>query len=439
MKIIYNIIFLLFLLISCDDSHDTNTEQMEISLSEMYWTIQSGTTLNDVINDITIDKKDNIYLSGYSQGTLSELSNSGNKDVILLKYNDKGKLVWSKQIGTLTNEEGKGIKYDSQNNIYVVGSTHSSLDGNTHTGLSDLFILKYNELGIKQWSKQLGTDKIDQALSVLIDSSESVFITGRTNGDLVSNTNKDNKSDYFIIKYDNSGNKISTNQFGVTKDDISFSITNDKTGNIYISGSTSNTLDNETHIGGKDLFIVKYDSSLNRLWTKTLGTSNDEEAYSLALDSLGNLYVVGYTKGSLDGNSRLGTSNDKDIFIIKYDEDGNKEWSRQVGTSSEDIAYDVAVDSLDRIYITGKTCSDFNGNSHKGDCDYFLMKINSTGRQIWTRQGGTSFLDIAKSVDFDSSNNIYICGYTFGSIDGKNQLGGADYFVVKYNNEGYKQ
>ena len=436
---IFSKLILIILLTSCDDSHNTNTEEMENALSNMYWTIQSGTISNDVIHDITIDKNDNIYLSGYSQGSLDGYSNIGNRDVILLKYDKSGKIEWSSQFGTTSNDEGKGIKNDSQNNVYVVGTTYSGIDGNTYVGLSDLFLFKYNDSGLKQWSRQLGTSNIDQALSLFLDNSNNIFLTGRTNSDLVTNANKDNKSDYFIVKYDNSGNKISTNQFGVSKDDISFDLIGDSTGNIYVTGSTSNTLDNESYVGGKDIFLVKFDSSLNRMWTKTLGTTNDEEAYNIAMDSLGNSYIVGYTRGALDGNSRYGEINDKDMFIIKYDEDGNKEWSLQEGTSSEDVAYSVAVDSSDYIYITGKTCSDFKGNSHKGDCDYFLKKINSSGKMIWTRQGGTSYLDISLGIDFDSFDNVFVCGYTFGSIDGKNNLGGADFFVVKYNKYGYKQ
>ena len=102
-------------MIGCDDSHNTNTEEMENALSEMYWTIQSGSGSNDVIYDITIDKNDSIYLSGYTQGSLTGSSNIGNKDVILIKHNKNGKIDWSRQIGTVSNDEGKGIKYDSQN------------------------------------------------------------------------------------------------------------------------------------------------------------------------------------------------------------------------------------------------------------------------------------------------------------------------------------
>ena len=126
---IFSKIILIILLTSCDDSHNTNTEEMENALSNMYWTIQSGTVSNDVINDITIDKNNNIFLSGYSQGSLDGYSNIGNRDVILLKYDKSGKIEWSSQFGTTSNDEGKGIKNDSQNNVYVVGTTYSSIDG----------------------------------------------------------------------------------------------------------------------------------------------------------------------------------------------------------------------------------------------------------------------------------------------------------------------
>ena len=124
-------------------------------------------------------------------------------------------------------------------------------------------------------------------------------------------------------------------------------------------------MDSETHVGNKDIFIVKFDASLNREWTKQIGTSSDDESYGVTHDSLGNIYIIGYTQGNLDNNVRKGTGNDKDYFILKYDENGNKIWSRQGGTDAEDIAYDVAKDSLDNIYIAGKTCSSLNNNNLK--------------------------------------------------------------------------
>ena len=56
-------------------------------------------------------------------------------------------------------------------------------------------------------------------------------------------------------------------------------------------------------------------------WTKQLGTASDDEASGVATDSSGNVYVTGYTRGGLDGNSSAGNS---DLFVVKYDSDGNK-------------------------------------------------------------------------------------------------------------------
>ena len=441
MKIIFLLLALsLTFFLSCDNSINTNSDEVNSALSDFYWTVQSGSSLNEVINDIEIDNKSNIYIVGYTLGDLYGTTNSGNKDIIILKYNDNGTLEWSRQIGTNKNEEAMGISKDQQNSIFIVGSTYGGLEGESHQGSSDIFILKYNELGAKQWSDQLGTNKIDYATSVSLDISGNPFLTGSTNRGLDSNSNAgDNKSDYFISKYDNSGNKQSTNQYGVTKDDTAYAIAIDGSGNLYVTGSTSNALDSETHVGNKDVFIVKFDASLNREWTKQIGTTSNDESYGVTYDSLGNIYVIGYTQGNLDNNVRKGTGNDKDFFILKYDENGNKIWSRQGGTDTEDIAYDVAKDSLDNIYIAGKTCSSLNNNNFKGACDYFLIKYNSSGTVQWTKQGGTSSEDIAKGVDIDSSNNIYITGYTYGSIDGNKNQGGTDYFLIKFNTEGFKQ
>ena len=173
MKIIFLLLALsLTFFLSCDNSINTNSDEVNSALSDFYWTVQSGSSLNEVINDIEIDNKSNIYIVGYTSGDLHGTSNSGNKDIIILKYNDNGTLEWSRQIGTNKNEEAMGISKDQQNSILIVGSTYGGLEGESHQGSSDIFILKYNELGTKQWIDQLGTNKIDY----IIRTKESLFL-----------------------------------------------------------------------------------------------------------------------------------------------------------------------------------------------------------------------------------------------------------------------
>ena len=89
-----------------------------------------------------------------------------------------------------------------------------------------------------------------------------------------------------------------------------------------MTGYTYGGLDGNTNSGGKDIFLVKYDSSGTKQWTKQLGTSSYEIGFGVSTDSSGNIYVTGNTLGNLDGNTNSG---DEDIFLVKYDSSGTKQ------------------------------------------------------------------------------------------------------------------
>ena len=97
-----------------------------------------------------------------------------------------------------------------------------------------------------------------------------------------------------------------------------------------MTGYTGGGLDGNTSSGGKDIILVKYNSSGTKQWTKQLGTSTTEYGRELTTDSSGNIYVTGFTRGGLDGNTNLGSS---DIFLIKFNSSGTKIWTKQLGTS----------------------------------------------------------------------------------------------------------
>ena len=88
----------------------------------------------------------------------------------------------------------------------MTGSTDGGLDGNTSSGESDIFLIKYNSSGTKQWTKQLGTSSYDSGFGVTTDTSGNIYITGQTKGGLDGNTNS-GKRDIFLIKFNSSGTK----------------------------------------------------------------------------------------------------------------------------------------------------------------------------------------------------------------------------------------
>ena len=91
---------------------------------------------------------------------------------------------------------------------------------------------------------------------------------------------------------------------------------------IYITGRTEGSLDSNNNLGSYDGFLVKYNSSGKKQWTKQFGTSSTDWANGVAIDSSGNIVVTGYTDGSLDGNSNSGGS---DLFLLKFNSSGTKQ------------------------------------------------------------------------------------------------------------------
>ena len=131
----------------------------------------------------------------------------------MVKYNSSGTHQWTNQLGTDRYDEARGVATDSSGNVYVTGYTEGGLDGNTNAGKADLFVVKYNSRGTKQWTKQLGTPSTDTANGVTTDSSGNVYVAGGTYGGLDGNTGS-GVSDLFVIKYNSSGSKQWTNQLG---------------------------------------------------------------------------------------------------------------------------------------------------------------------------------------------------------------------------------
>jgi hypothetical protein len=225
---------------------------------------------------------------------------------------------------------------DSSGNIYVAGGTGGDLDGNNNAKdcnlwcTTDLFVVKYYDNGTKHWTKQMGTLESEGAYGVANDSSGNFYLTGYTLGGLDGNTNS-GSSDIFLVKYYDNGTKQWTKQLGTSSSESGNEVTVDSSGNVYVAGSTSGGLDG-TNAGNSDLFVVKYNSSGTKQWTKQLGTSSNDYAYGVATDSSGNVYVTGTTEGGLDGNSHAAADSDNgtsstgtDVFLVKYDSNGNKQ------------------------------------------------------------------------------------------------------------------
>jgi hypothetical protein len=90
---------------------------------------------------------------------------------------------------------------------------------------------------------------------------------------------------------------------------------------VYVTGYTEAWLDDEYHVGNWDAFLVKYDAAGQRQWTRQFGTYAADEASAVAIDASGAVYVAGSTQAAIDDNSWVGG---EDLFVVKYDANGNR-------------------------------------------------------------------------------------------------------------------
>jgi len=388
------------------------------SFTPLWTTKQLGSSSDDYAKDIAIDSSGNFYITGKASGELDGNTYGGGfGDTILVKYNSSVVKQWTKQIATSTNDAGYGVDTDSSGNVFVGGSIS----------------YKFDSSGTQLWTKNVAT----MTMAVATDSSGNSYFMGYTTSSMDSNSNAGG-NDVFLVKYNSGGTKQWSSLSGTTSEDYGLGLSVDSNNNIYLTGHTKGSLDGNTNAGApySDIFLIKYYDNGTKHWTKQLGTSLNDYGMDVTVDSSDNIYVAAYVEGELDGNNYGGSG---DIALIKYYDNGTKHWTQQLGTTSGEQAQGVATDSSGNIYITGYTSGGLDGNSNSGSQDIFLVKYNSSGTKQWTKQLGTSSNDSGQAVVTDSSGDIHITGNTSGGLDGNTNSGDQDIFLVKYNSSGTKQ
>ncbi len=378
----------------------TNDEQENVLLvkydfsGDKKWTADiSGikTSFSDIVNSLAVANS-GVFVIGNTSGEVDENINQGEKDFFLLMYNYFGEEQWNVQLGTSSDDIASDVFVDNGGNIFITGYTTGELfatkPDQTHDGKVDLFMVRYTAIGViyPGANKQLLTISNDYARGIAVDNTGNKYITGDTSGDMEVSYKDDNKSagkkDLFLLRYNSYNSLQWIRQIGTSENDIGCEVAVDASGDIYVAGVTWGDLDStgdEQHVGGTDVFLMKYDSTGDQLWIKQLGTTGDEYVTGMTIDSNEDIYITGSTTGDLDGNTNAG---DSDIFLIKYNKLGEKLWSKLFGTISQDSSSDIAIDTVDNLYLSGSTTGGFDGNTNldsSGTSDIFLMKLDTSG------------------------------------------------------------
>ena len=197
-----------------------------------------------------------------------------------------------------------------------------------------------------------------------------------------------------------------------------------------------------------DAFLAKYSSAGTCLWSKGFGGTADDAGYGVAVDSNNNVIVAGDFGGTADfGGGSVTGQPGYNIFVAKYASDGTYQWARTFGSPSggSNIAYSVAVDSGGNVGLTGQfqNSIDFGGGTITAAGSFpaaFVVKLNSSGGYVWSKGFGGTFSEMGHGIAFDPSGNAVAVGQFKNTIDtgcgSLTSAGGLDIFVVKYSPSG---
>jgi|GEM_PF-1596543 len=400
-----------------------------------------------------------------------------------------GRFISELVIGGLGITQVGGTAFDQSGNFYVSGTFTGlmSFDTTPQTTLIssddfDAYIAKYDNTGKALWARAIiGASQlpeglsVDGALSIAVDSQGNSYVGGGFVSQIKFKDANDNtvatltdsgtglNFEPFIAKYDANGTLLwarggNTNSpqsdvfLGVGINGI-LDIAVDSSGNPFISGTASGTNFLGTPIsviGGSDALVARLDPATgNPVWVSVVGSTANDDAFSLAVDSASNVYVAGGLEGTTTfptapASTTLENQSGADSFIAKYDQNGQLLWVEQI-TSDEDITgFNIAVAATGHLYLSGvfSGSARFDSSAIQVTSELlfgtgYLAKYDTDGQIEWlliVGAAGDLFSQINR-VALDSSGNPYISGIYVGQITVEGETsaagGGQDMFVVK--------
>src|SRR4030066_1939439 len=308
---------------------------------------------DDRANGLAVDGSGNVYVTGYSwSGTPF--------DYATIKYSSAGDTLWVRRYNGPGNDNDGAVALavDGSGNVYVTGYSWS---GTTF----DYATIKYSYAGDTLWVRRYNGpgNNYDVAYTLAVDGSGNVYVTGSSG----------------TIKYSASGDSLWFGVYG------GHDLAIDGSGNVYVAG------------GGLDYITIKYSSDGDTLWVRSYnGPGNEyDEASALAVDDSGNVYVTGSSVGSDPYNYT-------DYATIKYSSSGDTLWVKRYNGAGNggDGANALAVDDRGNVYVTGWSLGTVWPDNDYATIKYFPCTSATPKTGDANGDGEVNLADIIFKIDY---------------------------------------
>lgn len=330
---------------------------------------------------IAIDAQDRIYITGSYDGNADfgngiTLNSLGGDDIFLARYDTDGNCLWARRAGSSgSNDEARGVAVSDSGDVFITGVSGGATIAFDAIAIPNtgnwkqIVVARYDSTGTVQWAKAStgnGQGKSARAISI---ANDRLYITGWLS--------------FTAAAFD--GLAIATDAIA------------------------------------SKLYVLACDLDGDALWAKAYG-SGEHEGMGIAADTLGNVFVSGRLWGALylPDDTLNSVSANNDILLMGLDTAGTFRWAMSTGSAQNDVAYGVAADGLGNAYVSAQFLQtiDFFGTplTALGSEDLLVARVTNWGDVSWVKQGGGFMRDIGLCVHRSrvGSNPVYVGGYYFG-------------------------
>ncbi|QMU27539.1 T9SS type A sorting domain-containing protein [Adhaeribacter radiodurans] len=413
------------------------------------WNLLYGGNNLDNLTTVLPTNDGGYLLGGYSYSKQSgdkSQNGYGKSDYWVIKTDAAGKKLWDKRYGGTGADYLKSIVPTYNGGFLLGGSSESTNNGNktaANKGKRDIWIVKINSIGEKEWEQSYGSSGLEDLQKIISLPDGTFLLAGYSDSPVGGDKTQANKGglDYWLIKInDNGGFKYWDKTYGGNANDYPGDVLVLNNGDLLVGGTSfsSATGDkSQSNRGGSDYWLLKTNSEGKKLWDKRYGGANQDQLLALLSLKENTILLGGNSASGVSGDKSQASQGGKDFWLVQVDGKGEKQWDKTYGGSEDETLRSLLLDK-DGGYIFGGTS--FSGKSgdksqeSQGSSDYWLVKTNNKGEKLWDKRYGGSQQEELRAMWITDDGGYLLGGRSNSDVSGDRtqpSQGENDFWLVK--------
>lgn len=350
------------------------------------WDKRYGGSKDDILTSVVQSADGGYLLGGYSAsgiGGESTQVNRGELDYWVVKIDSMGNKLWDRHFGGNGTDILRSVIQTEDAGFLLAGNSSSDRSGDktqAGRGAEDYWVVKIDSTGTMQWNIRYGGSEAD-FLSSVIAVNNGYLLAGTSYSGIGGDKSEDSRQgwDYWVIKIDSNGHKLWDRRFGGSQSDFPAQVIQTSDGNYLIAGISNSAMGGDktqnSH-GGWDYWLVKTDTTGNKLWDKRFGGMLNDDLNVVAEDKDGHYLLGGSSDSEIGADKTVKNQGGNDYWLVKVSKDGMKLWDIAFGGTADDQLFGLAQTGTGSYVLAGHSTSpksEHKSQEGNGNYDYWLV------------------------------------------------------------------